>query len=190
MSILFKNVYVKISFDSLRNIILNIILKNNEFIINKYRFFKFIIQIGDYPNEMEKYLEYIQESYSILINTINEYGNNEFLEQIIINIFENIILAFFNNIPNLDFNNEDIRIKFESYSEDRKEINILHDLPQTIFEKCLQILEDIYEKDDSPEIINENICKLYAISYIKIYLNKLIYLFIIKIKKLMIFKIL
>ena len=184
MPIIFKNEYDKIQFDSFRNQILNIILKNNEFIINNYRIFKFIIQIGNDLNEMEEYLEYIQESYSILINTINEYGNNEFLEQIIINIFENKILAFFNNIPNLDFNNEDIRNKFERYSEDRKEINILHDLPQTIFKKCLQILEVIYEKDDSQEIINENICKLYVISYIKIYLNKLIYLIYYKDKEI------
>jgi len=184
MSIIFKNVYYKIPFDSFRNEILNIILKNNEFIINNYQIFKFIIQIGDDLNEMEEYLEYIQESYSILIKTINEYGNNEFLEQIIINIFENKILTFFNNIPNLDFNNEDIKNKFESYSEDRMEINILHDLPQTIFKKCLQILEDIYEKDDGQEIINENICKLYAISYIKIYLNKLIYLIYYKDKEI------
>ena len=90
------------------------------------------------------------------------------------------ILSFFNNIPNLDFNNEDIRNKFERYSEDPKETNIIFDLPQTIFGKCIQILDVICEKndenDDEEKIVNQNICKLYAISYIKIYLNKLIYL--------------
>ena len=129
---------------------------------------------------METYLEHIQESNSILIKTLNDYGNNEILEQTIINIFENKILSFFNNIPNLDFNNEDIRNKFEKYSEDPKEINILFDLPQEIFKKCIQILDAIYERNDENDgveiIVNENICKLYAISYIKIYLNKLIYL--------------
>ena len=53
MSIIFKNEYDKIPFDSFRNEILNIILKNNEFIINNYRIFKFIIQIGNDLNEME-----------------------------------------------------------------------------------------------------------------------------------------
>lgn len=180
ISIIFKNEYDKVTFDRFRDKILNIILKNNDFIYKNNQIFKLIIRIGDTPDEMENYLDNTQDSNSILIKTINNYGKNEYLEQLIINIFENKILSFFNNIPNLDFNNEDIRNKFERYSEDPKETNIIFDLPQTIFGKCIQILDVIYEKndenDDEEKIVNQNICKLYAISYIKIYLNKLIYL--------------
>ena len=180
ISIIFKNEYDKVTFDRFRDKILNIILKNNDFIYKNNQIFKLIIRIGDTPDEMENYLDNTQDSNSILIKTINNYGKNEYLEQLIINIFENKILSFFNNIPNLDFNNEDIRNKFERYSEDPKETNIIFDLPQTIFGKCIQILDVICEKndenDDEEKIVNQNICKLYAISYIKIYLNKLIYL--------------
>ena len=180
ISIIFKNEYDKVTFDRFRDKILNIILKNNDFIYKNNQIFKLIIRIGDTPDEMENYLDNTQDSNSILIKTINSYGKNEYLEQLIINIFENKILSFFNNIPNLDFNNEDIRNKFERYSEDPKETNIIFDLPQTIFGKCIQILDVICEKndenDDEEKIVNQNICKLFAISYIKIYLNKLIYL--------------
>ena len=177
MSIIFKNEFIKVTSDSFRNIILNNILKNNVFIYNNNQIIKFIINIGDSPNEMEKYLGKIQESNSILLKSINDNDKNEFLEQIIINIFENKILSFFNNIPNLDFNNDEIRNQFEKYNEDRRETNIIFGLPQTIFENCIKQLDAIYGNDNNNdnEIENKNICKLYAISYIKIYLNKLIY---------------
>jgi len=179
MSIIFKNEYDKIAFDQFRNKILNIILKNNDFILNNNQIFKSIIKIEDTPDEMENYLDKTKESNSILIKTINDYGKNEYLEQLIINIFENKILSFFNKIPDLDFNDEEIRNKFETYRADPKETNIVFDLPQNIFGNCIQVLDAIYEKNDEnndeEKIANENICKLYAISYIKIYLNKLVY---------------
>ena len=184
ISIILKNEYDKITFDSFRNLILKIILNNNDFICNSNQIFKLIINIDDKPEEMEKYLDEIQKSNSILIKTINEYGKNEFLEQIIINIFENKILSFFNNIPKLDFNVDANRERFPKYREKKNETNIVFDLSQIIFGKSIKILDVIYDKDKNKnkdkydndnEIENDNICKLFAISYIKIYLNKLIY---------------
>ena len=44
-----------------------------------------------------------------------------------------------------------------------------------IFKRCLQELENIVNNNNNDDNKNHNLCKLFAISYIKIYLNKLTY---------------
>ena len=74
---------------------------------------------------------------------------------------------------NKDNKNEN-RIYFKSYYEIKSEANIIFDLSFNIFKECIQILDNIYEHKDI-KIENKNLCKFYAISYIKIYLSKVVF---------------
>ena len=179
MSIIFKSEYIKISYDSFKNILLETILSKNEFIYKNYQLFNLIINLESTPEEMEKNLTNIKELKDPLITTLSKH-KDEFLEQAIINIFEYIILKYFNSITSLDYNkmnrenkNEN-RIYFKSYYQSNCEANIIFDLSFNIFRECIQILDNIYEPKDK-KIENENLCKLYAISYIKIYLSKVVF---------------
>ena len=180
MSTIFKNEFIKVTNESFRTKLLEIIMNKNEFIYKNNQLFKFIISIDISPENMLENLDKILQNQNSLYKFIDQNCNKEFLEHVIMNIFEYKILNFFERIPKLDYRNESIRPKFELYFqsiEDKKENEtlIIHNLSFDIFNQCVSFLDNFLnneiEKDD---IKNYNLCKLYAISYIKIYLNKLI----------------
>ena len=179
MSTIFKNEYLKIYYKSFRNKLIEIILSKDEFIIKNNQIIKFIIDIGKNPDEMSNNLNELENDQ--LMEIFNKC-QKESLEEAIINIFEYKILLYFEGIPKLDFkvkeNQEYFPRYYKSNKEEEKKTFVIYDLSLNIFKDCLLKLDEIYQKKN--DIKNDNICKLFSISYIKIYLSKLVYFLIFK----------
>jgi len=178
MSTVFKNEFIKEVNEPFRLKLLEIIMSKNEFILTNRQLLKFIISIDISPENMLENKDRILQNQNPLYKFINNNCNKEFLEQVVLNIFEYKILNYFDNIPNLDYEDENNRLKFELYYQSKKnkkenETLIIHNLSLDIFRQCSSFLDEfINNKDRKDEIIqNYNLCKLYTISYIKIYLN-------------------
>jgi len=115
--------------------------------------------------------------------------NNEFLDEIIISSYEYEINKFFGRIVNLrfDIHNKDDKNKAffkRFYNNTDNKTLILFDLSCDIFEECLEFLENIFNNKEI-KIENENLCILYSITYIKIYLNKLVFFICTKFKNML-----
>ena len=160
--------------------LVNILLKCKKINTKFYPFFSTIIKkiINNNPKHISDNLDTIKNSNKLYINLINIY-NNEVLGEIILNIFENHFNLYFESIANLS--KEEIGKYFPKYFEEYKNNNtinptyILLDQNIELFTKCINFLEDIYIKTlkkDKNQNKNELLCKLYCISYIKIYLYK------------------
>ena len=155
--------------------ILNIIIDKNELIIDSSYLINIIM------NEILKFdVENIQDNFTILTN----YHNQEilkilnncdkiFLDEILINYFEIQINLYFNSIKDID---DDLLKKyFNQYFSNKKKYNLLFGQTLEIFAKLIKYLS---EKDKI------HLCLLYAISYIKIYLDKVIYYLINNLEEL------
>ena len=136
--------------------------------------------INNSPKCILNNLECIKNCNKLYINLINNY-KNEVLNEIILKVFENYFILYFESITNLS--KEEIELNFPKYFEGYKNNNkinptfILLDKSFELFKKCINFLDDIYKKtfkNDKDVINNELLCKLYCISYIKIYLFKTI----------------
>ena len=169
MSRIFKNEYIKIIDDSFRNDLLKKILTKDDFIYNNMQIFSLIINIDISPKEMDEYINTIQEDNSNLITILNEC-KNEFFEQTIINLYEYKIILFFNSIKSFA-KRRDYNHYFRTYIQTGNETSIIFDLTFDIFSQCINILDKIYNNT----LQNKNLCKLFAVSYIKIYLSKMVY---------------
>ena len=181
MSIIFKNEFIKITKDNFRKELLEIIMKKDEFIYNNYQIFKYILYVDNNPAGIINNKKIILEKQSMLFKVINNC-EKPFLEETIINIFEYKILNYFNMITQIDFDEEpQNRINFAQYyqslNNNKNETLIIFDLSLKILKECIEYL-DYFENNgfDKPEENkNHNLYKLYCISYIKIYLSKLVY---------------
>ena len=179
-----QNEYSKIPIEQYRNKLLEVIISKNEFIPNCMPLLKKIIKISIDPNDNER------NNLNISINPNNIENNltainqedekikilckykNEFLDFSIIQIFEHYFLQFFNKIGS---NIQDTEKYFTQYYEAKAntkgnyEIYKILDLSQKIFEQCVNELDIIVSKKTTGK---SNLCKLYCIAYIKIYLRK------------------
>ena len=87
----------------------------------------------------------LEEESSSLMTTLNQ-NKKEFIEQTIVNIFENKILSYFDGIPKLDFNIQENRNFFNKYYRNSKnKTQIVFDLSFEIFKDCINKLDTIYE---------------------------------------------
>ena len=183
LSYLFLKEYIKISFDKYRELLLEKILNNNNFIANSSQFIGIILEkaLEDDPRVIKDNLKNINEENSPLFKKINN-TNNEFLDQVIMNILERKISVFFELIPELD---EEILLKsYRKFLEDNKNsksknlTGILFGDSFDAFEELIKFLDTISTKDDNEENNkkeNMHLCKLYAIVFVKMYLSKLVY---------------
>ena len=189
MALIFKNEYQKITKISCQIKLWNLILEDKNIIYYSYQLIKQQISIGSKPEEMENNLKNLSKTdkFKELICKIN----NEYLDEIIINYYEYEINKFFGRISNLkfDLNNKEDKNRdyfkrlFNYYKDNINNINkkdtrdskilILFDLPCKILKDCLDFLEDRFNNEKKGED-NEKLCKLYSITYIKIYLSKLV----------------
>ena len=96
--------YIKIGIPEFRETILNMILEKNDLIKNSSQIIKTIIEysgVDSEPDLMMENINCIREEDSPLFMVLNK-TKNEFLEQIIMDIFERKIIKYYEMIPNLD----------------------------------------------------------------------------------------
>ena len=180
LSSIFLNEFIKISYESFRELLIQKILENNDFIKKSSQIFKFILEnvIDAFPTNMSSNFECIKEENTELFKKINN-DNNPFLDEVIMNIIEGKVIIYFEYIPNL--NSKTKEELYQKYYKDNKngkinETGIVFDNSLEIFKQTINFLDSISNSaliDECKE--NIHICKLYSIVYVKMYLSKTIY---------------
>ena len=167
------NEYMKISFDNFRELLLQKILDNNDFIKNSSQIIKFILEnvIVSNPYEFENNLEYLRDEESVIFKKLNN-TENSFLDEVIMNIFENKIFVYFESIKN--FENKELFPKFFQSKDKINETGIVFDISFEVFKKTIEFL-DSFSLKKTGENGNIHLCKLYSIVYIKKYLSEVVY---------------
>ena len=152
--------------------LLNIILEKNEFICESSPLIKSIWNeiIDKNKNDKKTYFDLIKDNKSELLTNLNN-SKNLFLDEIIIDYFEGQINLYFQATKDNNKLNEEY---IKNFNQEAGEYNL-------IFNKSLEIFKISinYLSENNNNINNLHLCQLYAISFIKIYLNKVVY-FLIK----------
>ena len=184
---LILNIFVdemkKIKNQLYRKKLTDIILNNPKLIAKSYPFMKIIITgiIENSPDSILDNLKAIEDNNDLYLDSINKV-ESDILNEIILSIFDNQFNYYFDLIPRLEEN--ELQTSFEKYYDFYKKSNkknptfILMDTSLELFKNCLNYLEEIFnnkQEGKKAEKHNENICKLYCISYIKMYLYKCIH---------------
>ena len=160
MSIIFYNEFKKIDNKKFRIELMNIWITNDEFIYNSSNLIELIL--GNYlKNDCTKFKENINNIQKCeLIEFLNDNCKKEILEEMLINCFEFHINLYFKEI------------------EKRKDKNYL--VKKEVDDGCgtFQIFLDSIDYLNYKNIENFSICKLYLISFIKMYLNITAYYYI------------
>ena len=177
IALILKNEYQIISHVPSRLKLLKYDLENQNIMHYSYQIIRKEISIDNKPEGMKNNLKNLQRE-NLIKDLICEI-NSEYLDEIIINYYEYEINKFFGRISNLkfDLNNEcdNNSLFFRTlYQNQNNKIIILFDLSCDILKECLEFLENKFLNKEK-KIDNEKLCKLYSITYIKIYLNKLVY---------------
>ena len=167
------NEYMKISFDNFRELLLQKILDNNDFIKNSSQIIKFILEniIISNPNEFENNLEYLRDEDSVIFKKLNN-TENSFLDEVIMNIFEGKICVYFESIKNCD--NKELYPKFFKSKDKINETGIVFDISLEVFKETIKFL-DSFSLKKTGENGNIHLCKLYSIVYVKKYLSEVVY---------------
>ena len=158
MSSIFKNEYIKVTNEAFRLKLLEIIMSKNEFIYTNNKVFKFIISIDNSPENMLENLDIILNKPDFLYKFINKNCNKEFLEYVIMDIFEYKIVDFFDSIPKLDYEKDINKQKFELYYQSKKnkkenETLIIHNLSFDVFKQCISFLDELLDNESKKDDI-------------------------------------
>ena len=173
LGFVFLDEFTKIPYPEFRELLLQIILGNKNLIKNSAQLIKIILEniIDSNPCEISNNLSNLQEGEG-LVKKLNDTNNN-FLDEVIMNIFERKIMVFFESIPKL--RSKELKEFFPKYySENKNEKNkkatgIIFDISLDIFQETIQFLDTLSNQKG-----NSHLCKLYCIVFIKIYLSKLV----------------
>ena len=180
LSFIFLNEYIKIRYESFRELLIEKILENNDFIKNSSQIFKIILEnlIDVFPSSMINNFYNIKEEKSKLFKKINN-AKNPFLDEVIMNIIEGKISIYFEYIPSLDSKTkEKLYPKYNNDSKSRikSKAGIVFDNSLEIFKQTINFLDSISISSSIDEDKNNiHILKLYSIVYVKMYLSKTIY---------------
>ena len=177
---IFEDEIKKISNDNYRKKLIDITLNDQKLIYKSYPLISFVLNnlIDINIENIINNLENIKNSKICYWESI-EKTNSDCLNEIILSIFENQFSLYFESIEQLSPNK--LEQYFGKYFEDDKVQNktfFLFDKSLDLFKNCLNFLETLFNnksKDNNERINNELLCKLYCISYIKMYLFKCIY---------------
>ena len=180
LSFIFLNEYIKITYDPFRELLIEKILENNDFIKNSSQIFKIILEnlIDAFPTNMIGNFDCIKEENTELFKKINN-AKNPFLDEVIMNIIEGKVSIYFEYIPNLDSKTkEELYPKYnkDNRIEIKNETGIVFDNSLEIFKQTINFLDSISNAasiDENKD--NIHLCKLYSIVYVKMYLSKTIY---------------
>ncbi len=180
LSYIFLKEYLKINFDEFREFLLQKILENDELIANNSQIIKLILEnvILSNPTKMNSNLKLLKTENSKMIKILNKQ-KNAVLDEVIMNILEGKITVYFESIPKLS--NYELKLLFPNYSKNcKEEYRILFDDSFEIFKQTINFLDSCSNSKNKLSIEdNINLCKLYSIVYVKMYLSKLVF-FIIK----------
>ena len=177
IALILENEYKKITNITQQLILLKFIFKDINLIYYSSQLIKKLISFHSTPEEMENHLKNLKKTDKYK-ETICEF-NNEYLDEIIINYYEYEINKFFGRILNLKFEDKKKEDKNKNYfpslyKDPTNKSLIVFDLPCKIFKECLDFLDVmIINKENNLE--NVKLCKLYSITYIKVYLNKFVH---------------
>ena len=179
ISIVFKNEFIKNNNNNdFKRKIVEIIINKNEYILCCYKLLYIILDFDIKPSKMKDNFKDILEEPNLL-PIINNKCNNEYLEQCIFNVYDFLFTQYFTKTKgNLTkkFNEDDANLlkKLSQSIKNKKDkddnTGIIFDLSFDIFGKCVRFLDEIDENNGQ----NNNLGKLYSISYIKAYLNQLV----------------
>jgi hypothetical protein len=171
------NEFNKIIFEDYRIKIIEIILDNNELIRYSTQIMTFIINnILDHSIEgIGNNLDIIHDSKSNFLKKLNN-SKKVFLDEILINIFETKINIYSDSIPYASdeiLENYYPKVYFDKINKiNSNNVGIILDQSFKAFQKYLDYLE--LAALDKKKKNNSHIIKLYALTYVKIYLSKLL----------------
>ena len=173
----------KIENEQYRLKLTELVLKNPKIIAKSYPFMSIILNgiIDNSPDSILENLDKIKKCNKLYIDSINK-SESDVLNEIILSILENQFNSYFESIPRLE--KDELEQYFHNYFEYNRDHNkenptfIMLDTSLELFRSCLNFLEGIFndeqDKNNLERKNNELICKLYCISYIKMYLFKCI----------------
>ena len=142
---------------------------------------KIILDFDIRPSKIKDNLNTILEDKNLL-QIINNNCNNEFLEQIIFNIYDFLFMQYFTKTRNIlegyiksKTNEEDTQLFEKLVNAIKKKdkddnTGIIFNLSFDLFGICVNFLDELNHGEGK----NINLAKLYSISYIKAYLNQLV----------------
>ena len=100
----------------------------------------------------------------------NKLEKNIFLEEVIINKFENKFLMYFNSIKNLEKSSKE-KLFPKYFNNEKDEYLLIFDLSLQLFQKAIIFLDKISIENNDNEIDLE---KIYSLSFVKLYLYKFV----------------
>ena len=150
----------------------NIILNNPNLLSKSYPFISIIIR-NLIDNNLDNFfdnLDKLKKCNNLYISLMNKL-NDDVLNEIIINIFDNHFNLYFESITKIsnlsEKNSKKYFSKYYKYNEDYEKhaIYILFGENLKLLEKCLNFLDEIYNNftNNNNIINNEILCKLYLI---------------------------
>ena len=100
----------------------------------------------------------------------NKLEKNIFLEEVIINKFENKFLMYFNSIKNLEKSSKE-KLFPKYFNNEKDEYLLIFDLSLQLFQKAIIFLDKISIENNDNEIDLE---KIYSLTFVKLYLYKFV----------------
>ena len=160
LSYFFLNEFQRVNNGDLKELILEKILQNNEVIKYSSEVLKIILEnkININPEYMISNIDNLRKEKSNILNMINN-EENIFLDEVIMNIFESKLMIYFESIENISY---------------EKKNEILFGNSMKIFEQQIQVLDNISLKNEDNDY--NLLCKLYSLTYTKMYLDKFVFL--------------
>lgn len=154
LSFMLLNEYIKITFKDFRKLLLEKVLENNELMLKSSKIFQLILEntIDFSPTEIINNLDLIKGEESPIFKKLN-VTDSEFLDEVIMNIFERKFRVYFESIPKLDRSiKEELYPKYlkdNKYSNNKNDTGIVFDNSFEIFKQTIQFLDSISKENYS-----------------------------------------
>jgi len=184
MNIIFINEFKKIDDMEFRKELMNSWISNDKFIYNSSNLIELILgnRLENDSNKFHENLDKIQECE--LIKFLNDNCKKDILEEMLINCFEFHINLYFKEIAKKkDFKNFLSCNIYLAQWKIKREILFNYLIKEEVDDDDddervpFQIFSDSIDELNHKNIKNFEICKLYLISFIKMYLNITVYLY-------------
>ena len=180
------NEFNKVVYEDYRKKIIEIILGNNNLIMNSTQIMTIIINntLNHTIEGIVNNLDLLHDSQSKIIKMLND-AKKIFLDEVLINIFETKINIYFDLIPNAtDEKLEKYYNKFylDKINDPGNDTGIILEQSFYAFKRYIEYLE--LAALGKKKKHNSHLIKLYTLTYIKIYLSKLVYFIKEKFNKL------